>query len=91
MDWRRTSGAMVGRAIWKNVVAEGAILEKYSNPDWDDEAEVGGYVHALVTASGTGIATLKFGRYTAALGKGGMWPGPGRGCRTSSRRVMSAT
>ena len=58
---------------WKghleNVVAEGAILEKYSNPDWDDEAEVGGYVHALVTASGTGIATLKFGRYTAALGQ----------------------
>jgi penicillin-binding protein 1A len=56
---------------WKghleNVVAEGAVLEKYFNPDWDDEAEVGGYVHALVTASGTGIATLKFGRYTAAL------------------------
>ncbi len=58
---------------WKghleNVVAEGAVLEKYFNPDWDDEAEVGGYVHALVTASGTGIATLKFGRYTAALGQ----------------------
>ncbi len=58
---------------WKghleNVVAEGAVLEKYSNPDWDDELEVGGYVHALVTASGTGIATLKFGRYTAALGQ----------------------
>jgi penicillin-binding protein 1A len=56
---------------WKghleNVVAEGAVLEKYFNPDWDDEAEVGGYVHALVTASGTGIATLKFSRYTAAL------------------------
>ena len=58
---------------WKghleNVVAEGAVLEKYSNPDWDDEAEVGGYVHALVTSSGTGIATLKFSRYTAALGQ----------------------
>ncbi|HUD63182.1 MAG TPA: PBP1A family penicillin-binding protein [Candidatus Sulfotelmatobacter sp.] len=58
---------------WKghleNVVAEGAVLEKYFNPDWDDEAEVGGYVHALVTASGTGIATLKFSRYTAALGQ----------------------
>ena len=56
---------------WKghleNVVAAGAVLEKYFNPDWDDEAEVGGYVHALVTASGTGIATLKFSRYTAAL------------------------
>jgi len=58
---------------WKghleNVVAAGAVLEKYFNPDWDDEAAVGGYVHALVTSSGTGIATLKFGRYTAALGQ----------------------
>jgi penicillin-binding protein 1A len=59
---------------WKghleNVVAEGAVLDKYSHPDWDDEPEVNGYVHALVTASGTGIATLKFGKYTAALGQG---------------------
>ena len=58
---------------WKghleNVVAEGAVLDKYSHPDWDDEPEVGGYIHALVTAAGTGIATLKFGRYTAALGQ----------------------
>jgi penicillin-binding protein 1A len=58
---------------WKghleNVVAEGAVLDKYSHPDWDDEPEVNGYVHALVTASGTGIATLKFGKYTAALGQ----------------------
>jgi penicillin-binding protein 1A len=58
---------------WKghleNVVAEGTPVEKYSHPDWDDEPEVGGYVHALVTSSGTGIATLKFGRYTAAFGQ----------------------
>ncbi len=58
---------------WKghleNVVAEGAVLDKYSHPDWDDEPEVGGYIHALVTAAGPGIATLKFGRYTAALGQ----------------------
>ena len=58
---------------WKgrleNVVAEGDVLEKYSHPDWDDEAEVNGYAHALVTSAGTGIATLKFGRYTAALGQ----------------------
>jgi penicillin-binding protein 1A len=56
---------------WKghleNVVAEGMAMEKYSHPDWDDEPEAGGYVHALVTSSGTGIATLKFGRYTAAF------------------------
>jgi len=58
---------------WKghleNVIAEGAVLEKYPHPDWDDEPEVGGYIHGLVLSSGTGIATLKFGRYTAALGQ----------------------
>jgi penicillin-binding protein 1A len=58
---------------WKghleNVVAEGMAPEKYSHPDWDDEPEVGGYIHALVTSAGTGIATLKFGRFTAALGQ----------------------
>ncbi len=45
------------------------MLEKYSHPDWDDEPEVNGYIHALVTAAGPGIATLKFGRYTAAFGQ----------------------
>jgi penicillin-binding protein 1A len=44
-------------------------MDKYSHPDWDDESEVNGYMHALVTSSGTGIATLKFGRYTAGLGQ----------------------
>lgn len=60
---------------WKghleNVIADGvadrSALDKYSHPDWDDEPEAGGYVHALVTSAGTGIATLKFGRYAAAL------------------------
>ncbi len=58
---------------WKghleNVVDDGTPLEKYSHPDWDDEPEAGGYIHALVTSAGPGIATLKFGRYTAALGQ----------------------
>jgi penicillin-binding protein 1A len=58
---------------WKahldNVLAQGLTIEKYSHPDWDDEPEINGYVHALVTSAGTGIATLKFGRYTAALGQ----------------------
>src|SRR5580704_2408738 len=49
---------------WKghleNVVDEGEVLQKYSHPDWDDEPEVSGYVHALVTSAGPGIATLKF-------------------------------
>jgi penicillin-binding protein 1A len=58
---------------WKghleNVLAEGSALDKYEHPDWDDEPEVNGYIHALVTSSGIGIATLKFGRYGAALGQ----------------------
>ena len=56
---------------WKdhleNVIAEDQTIDKYSHSDWDDEPEVNGYIHALVTSSGTGIAMLKFGRYTAAL------------------------
>src|SRR3954465_12768298 len=58
---------------WKgrlqNVVDDGEVLEKYVHPDWDDEPELSGYVHALVTSAGPEIATLKFGRYTAALGQ----------------------
>src|SRR5208283_2261963 len=58
---------------WKgnlpNALADGAILASYQHPDWDDEPEVNGYIHALVTSAGTGIATLRFGRYTAALGQ----------------------
>ncbi len=58
---------------WKghleNVVFNGVTLGKYVHPDWDDEPEVNGYIHALVTSAGTGIATVKFGRYTAALGQ----------------------
>ncbi|MFZ0759117.1 MAG: PBP1A family penicillin-binding protein [Candidatus Sulfotelmatobacter sp.] len=61
------------RRGWKghleNVVAEGIPIKKYEHPDWEDEPEVNGYVHALVTSSGIGIATLKFGRYSAALGQ----------------------
>jgi penicillin-binding protein 1A len=58
---------------WKgrleNVLAEGNQIDTYRHPDWDDEPEVNGYVHALVTASEVGVATVKFGRYTAALGQ----------------------
>jgi penicillin-binding protein 1A len=56
---------------WKghleNVLAEGTTLANYQHPDWDDEPEANGYVHALVTAVAPGSATLKFGRYTAYL------------------------
>jgi len=58
---------------WKdhleNIVSEGQTIDKYSHPDWDSDPDVNGYIHALVTSSGTGIAMLKFARYTAALGQ----------------------
>ena len=56
---------------WKghleNVLADGATLANFQHPDWDDEPEVNGYVHALVTAVAPGVATVKFGRYSAYL------------------------
>jgi penicillin-binding protein 1A len=55
------------KARLENVVSEGATIDKYDHPDWDDEPEVNGYIHALVTSSGIGIATVKFGRYSGAL------------------------
>ena len=48
-------------------MSEGAELKNYENPDWDDEAEVGDYIHALVTAASGNSAVIKFGRYSAEL------------------------
>jgi penicillin-binding protein 1A len=56
---------------WKshlpNAIAMGIPVSKYNHPDWDNEPEVNGYVHALVTAGGASSATVQFGRYTAVL------------------------
>jgi len=56
---------------WKghlqNVLNGSTSLENYSHPDWDDEPEVNGYVHALVTASAPGSAIVKFSHYSAML------------------------
>lgn len=58
---------------WKghleNVIAEGISIDKYQHPDWENEPEVNGYIHAVVTSSGVGIATVKFGQYLAAIGQ----------------------
>jgi penicillin-binding protein 1A len=56
---------------WKNrlvnVLSANVTLDSFTHPDWDDEPEVNGYVHALVTASAPGAATVKFGRRHATL------------------------
>src|SRR5438045_2915704 len=54
---------------WKghleNVLSKSVTLDNYQHPDWDDEPQVNGYVHALVTAISPASAVIKFGRYTA--------------------------
>jgi len=56
---------------WKNhlqhVLSGDMTLERYDDPDWEDEPEVNGYVHALVTSVVPGSATVRFGRYHATL------------------------
>jgi penicillin-binding protein 1A len=55
---------------WKgnlqNVLKGDVTLENYQHPDWEDEPEVNGYEHAMVTQTSP-VVTLKFGRYTATL------------------------
>lgn len=79
MDLQRTANqslldglvACERRHGWKshlqNVLAGGVTLDNYTHPDWSDEPEVNGYIHALVTAVAPGLASLKFGRYATTL------------------------
>jgi len=50
-----------------NVIAQGQKLDKYADPDWDEEPEVNGYIHALITGVSPDAAEVRFGRYTATL------------------------
>src|SRR5579859_4229998 len=50
-----------------NVIAQGQKLDKYVDPDWDEEPEIGGYLHALVTQVAPGAATIRLGQRTATL------------------------
>src|SRR5437868_6674299 len=52
---------------WKghleNILSKTVTLDNYQHPDWDDEPQVNGYVHALVIAMSPSSAAIKFGRY----------------------------
>ena len=50
-----------------NIVAQGERLDNYNHPDWDNEPEVNGYMHALVTDVSASRAEVRFGRRTAVL------------------------
>jgi len=50
-----------------NIIAQGQKLDKYADADWDEEPEVNGYMHALVTRISPGSAVVRFGQHTATL------------------------
>jgi len=50
-----------------NVIAEGQPLAQYSDPDWDEEPEVNGYIHALVTQASPAAAQIRLGAHTATI------------------------
>ena len=50
-----------------NVVAQGQSIEKYVDPDWDEEPEVNGYIHALVMQVSASAAQIRFGSHAATL------------------------
>ncbi len=50
-----------------NVMALGQKLDKYEDPDWDEDPQVDGYMHALVTQVSPGAAELRFGQRKATL------------------------
>ena len=62
------------RQGWKgnlqSVLTKGVTLETYQDPDWQDDPEVNGYIHALVASVSPASATVKFENYTATLTPG---------------------
>jgi penicillin-binding protein 1A len=50
-----------------NVIAQGEKIDKYVDPDWDEEPEVNRYMHALVTQVTPGAAEIHFGQRSATL------------------------
>jgi len=50
-----------------NVIADGEKIDKYIDPDWDEDPELNGYIHALVTEVSPAAAEIRFGRITATL------------------------
>ncbi len=65
---------------WKghlpNLIAAGADLDRYQNPDWDEPMVAGSYVHGLVTSVRADHATVKLGRHLAEITPADMkWTG----------------
>jgi penicillin-binding protein 1A len=56
---------------WKghleNVLTTEVTLANFDHPDWEQDPEADGYIHALVTSVNPSSAVVKFGRYSATL------------------------
>ena len=50
-----------------NVVTQGEKLDKYEDPDWDEDPEINGYQHALVTGVSSGDAQIRLGQRMATI------------------------
>jgi penicillin-binding protein 1A len=50
-----------------NVIALGQKLDSYEDPDWDEEPEINGYMHALVTQVSPAAAAVHFGQHSAMI------------------------
>ena len=50
-----------------NVAPLGQHVDKYEDPDWDQEPEVNGYFHAIVTSVDATAAQIRFGARTATF------------------------
>jgi len=52
----------------KNVLAGGATLDSFQEPDWKEPLDSGSYVHALVRSVSSTGAIVQFGKYLATIG-----------------------
>src|SRR6202521_2944366 len=50
-----------------NVIAQGQKLDKYEDPDWDEEPEINGYMHALVIQVSPAAAGVRFVQHVATI------------------------
>src|ERR1700704_3717688 len=55
------------RANLANIAAQHQRLDKYQAPDWDQDPELNGYIHALVTSVSPTAAQIRLGERTATL------------------------
>jgi penicillin-binding protein 1A len=60
----------------KNVKDFGQTIEDYEHPDWEDQPEVGSYIHGVVTATSPVAAIVKIGHADAIITEADMkWTG----------------